>query len=367
MTGFLVPAALALLLLACGFALNHYDVRTAAEAIGLAYAPGILALAMAAAACLLVWRMLRKGAPYRWVAAILALLLLPAALLVGAISAANLRSTASGAARVPASVSLDAASGVLRIEGTLFPATTREVIGHLRDHRVARVDIDSPGGDGSAADRLATALATASVPVRVLHRCASACVHVWAASPHREARRNALIGLHRSHLGDGKEVGGVAGWLQRANDRRRYQRLALAGIPRTHLDAGLATPGNAMLWIPVAQLQREGMAITLVDVAATAPLHVPGKPLAFPVDAASVLEALGRQLLANCESAEPAMRKACLDRLGARAVGCFAGPDVFDDLEQYKAAAKRYTRCVMPRPLCRGIEVTDLRRERCGR
>ena len=49
-----------------------------------------------------------------------------------------------------------------------------------------------------------------------------------------------------------------------------------------------------------------------------APLHVPGVPMKFPVDAASALDHLGRSLLINCETDDLAVNNSCVQGIEER-------------------------------------------------
>jgi hypothetical protein len=100
-----------------------------------------------------------------------------------------------------------------------------------------------------------------------------------------------------------------------------------------------------------------------------APAYVPGEPITFPVDAASSLTNLGRRMLINCESPDPAVKSACISKIEPRVLSCLPSITAFADKAQYKKAAKPYLGCVMPNPFCRGIEITSDEQMRavCGR
>ena len=91
---------------------------------------------------------------------------------------------------------------------------------------------------------------------------------------------------------------------------------------------------------------------------------VPGQKMSFPLKSAGVLEDYGRLLRVNCKSNDAAIEQACNAMLSERIAACQGGePAVFETRESYSARAKRFGACVMPTPICHGVEVTSL--EQC--
>ena len=90
----------------------------------------------------------------------------------------------------------------------------------------------------------------------------------------------------------------------------------------------------------------------------SAPRHVVGKPMTFPVDAASALENLGKIMLTNCETDNVTVKQSCVARLNARMGTCGSGrPTVFGSKDDWQIEARDYLRCVMPLPICKGLEI----------
>ena len=94
----------------------------------------------------------------------------------------------------------------------------------------------------------------------------------------------------------------------------------------------------------------------------SAPEHVPGRPVVFPVDAESYLLNLARSVQVNCKAEDATVEAACIARIERRSVSCFKEPlipypSVLDDREHSKRVSRRYLDCVMPHPICHGMEV----------
>lgn len=64
-------------------------------------------------------------------------------------------------------------------------------------------------------------------------------------------------------------------------------------------------------------------------------------------------------ILRNCESADAAIESACLSRLRERSAQCLAEAPPTLSENQYHALLRPYIDCMLPRPVCRGVELTD--------
>jgi len=96
----------------------------------------------------------------------------------------------------------------------------------------------------------------------------------------------------------------------------------------------------------------------------SAPVHVPGQPVAFPVDSKSYLINLARGMQVNCKSEDHDVESACITRIEARSSSCLNEPlvpypAVLEDREHAKRVSRRFLDCAMPHVICRGIEVKN--------
>jgi hypothetical protein len=97
-----------------------------------------------------------------------------------------------------------------------------------------------------------------------------------------------------------------------------------------------------------------------------APDFVPGQKMVFPTQSAGVLNYIGQKMLINCKSDNADIQEACLAKFEQRIATCnVSEPSVFKTKSQYKGYARDYLKCVMPKPVCRGVEVTSL--DQCKR
>jgi hypothetical protein len=100
------------------------------------------------------------------------------------------------------------------------------------------------------------------------------------------------------------------------------------------------------------------LALAACDTEQVAQAYVPGKPVVFPVDANSYLSSLGKAIQINCKTDEEAIEKACISRLESRMSDCAKDrPAVLKDQEHAKRVGASYMNCVMPNPICKGIEI----------
>ena len=103
------------------------------------------------------------------------------------------------------------------------------------------------------------------------------------------------------------------------------------------------------------------LACPLPGVAGGVNEFVPGEPMVFPMRSRGVPEQLVRALQVNCRSVDPGIAASCEQALQRRGSSCAAvAPDVFADREQYTQWAGRFGKCLLPRPICAGVEVSTM-------
>jgi len=157
-----------------------------------------------------------------------------------------------------AQVSLDAASGRLRIRGVLDLGTTRDVGALLaRSPKVELVELDSPGGAAVEGLALARLLLDYGASTLVTRECHSACITVFAAGRDRLMDPGARLGLHsagRALMQSGRDVDaehaaflhgrGVASWLietERETPNSRLYEPSIYGLLASGLVTGVWT------------------------------------------------------------------------------------------------------------------------------
>lgn len=159
-----------------------------------------------------------------------------------------------------ADFSYDASAETVTIKGDIGKGFYDELV-HTLDFAswAKRIDISSNGGFLDEAAKAAELIHQKNLAVRVLDHCASACVTVWAGSPHRELQRGATIGVHQGKdaFGDSHALGNNSeNWIGRASP----QLLALAN----------QTPPNTMAWLDSPRLHALGVSFDDIDATAVA-------------------------------------------------------------------------------------------------
>lgn len=86
---------------------------------------------------------------------------------------------------------------------------------------------------------------------------------------------------------------------------------------------------------------------------------VPGQPLQFPLEAKPALAHMGEGLLKNCRAEDANVQSSCTVSMKRRVSECLPEVEVLNQAE-YRQAARAYVSCVMPRPICDGVEVDDI-------
>lgn len=161
---------------------------------------------------------------------------------------------AFGASRPAAALDynqIDEPDGRITLEarGIIMPGDFHRLLKFLdtmaKVQRMKMLLIDSPGGFVNEAEKMAVTINNIGLPVAVPGgaTCASACVLLLAAAPHRQAGEGARIGVHRaSSLG--KETRGSLG----ATDGMTIHFEAY-GMPRPLIEKMRATPPGTMTWL----------------------------------------------------------------------------------------------------------------------
>lgn len=95
-------------------------------------------------------------------------------------------------------VSFDASRNAIRIDGPIGPRLPEQMRRMLIRHPDASgIELNSPGGLVADALKVAAVVGARGLPARVDGECASACVAIWAASPHHQMTASSRLGLHQ--------------------------------------------------------------------------------------------------------------------------------------------------------------------------
>ena len=132
--------------------------------------------------------------------------------------------------------------------------------------KLKRIYVESPGGLTLEAKRAARLLNEHDIAVRVAGRCASACVHLWAAAEQRELTSSARLGIHAGR--PRKEAPGPLE-LVAAPARQKIgdDMLRHAGFPDLLIAKARQIPNKSILWLTPADLSAAGVRFTLVEPA----------------------------------------------------------------------------------------------------
>lgn len=102
----------------------------------------------------------------------------------------------------------------------------------------------------------------------------------------------------------------------------------------------------------------------------SAPHSSSGEKLEYPIQSATAFDLLGKRMLSNCAAADEKIESTCITAMKKRIASCrTSSPMNFGNEAEYKIAGKKYLACVMPTPICNGIEVTtaEQMRQVCGK
>lgn len=248
---------------------DHAKVRTHPFFAEHPFWPPILALLLVIAC---VWTLIRYrthgGARSlsRFAIAGLGLVFVPALSLACMVAVLNLKSAARTLNQESARISVDAATGVLRIQGSILPQTVADIARILQQPTpIHRVDINSLGGEITAAREIGRRLQERGLPVRIAGYCASACVDVWALAEQRQISPAAMVGLHQPHSGDMTQ-GGFLNRLALGAKRDESIKLLMAvGFPRDVVEDALNEPSRKISWFNTAQLVSLGVQVKVVN------------------------------------------------------------------------------------------------------
>jgi hypothetical protein len=149
------------------------------------------------------------------------------------------------------------------------------------DKRLAGVLVDSPGGDLSEGARLAELIHDSGLAVIVTSHstCASACFLLLAASPHRFAGVDALVGVHSASVEGGTETTDTM-----AMTLRMQRAAADYGVPPVILGKIAETTPGHISWLTHEDLAAMGVKIVddTTDAGARAPAPAPVAPSRQP-------------------------------------------------------------------------------------
>ncbi len=89
---------------------------------------------------------------------------------------------------------------------------------------------------------------------------------------------------------------------------------------------------------------------------------IPGEPMRFPMKSAGVADNLVELYSVNCKAEDISVQSNCLALLEERGDSCTdQPPEIFEDIDSYRAWASDFSACVFPRPICNGVEVRNER------
>ena len=132
--------------------------------------------------------------------------------------------------------------------------------------KLKRIYIESPGGLILEASRAARLLNEHGISVRVAGKCASACVHLWAAVDRRELTNSARLGLHA-----GRPKKEAPGQLEKlaapARQKIADDMLRHAGFSDLLIAKARQAPNDSILWLTPAELSAAGVRFTLIEPA----------------------------------------------------------------------------------------------------
>ena len=129
-----------------------------------------------------------------------------------------------------------------------------------------RIYIESPGGLILEAGRAARLLNEHNISVRVAGKCASACVHLWAAADRREMTSTARLGLHAGR--PKREAPGPLELLAApARQKIADDMLRHAGFSDALIARARQVPNESILWLTPAELSAAGVRFTLIEPA----------------------------------------------------------------------------------------------------
>ena len=132
--------------------------------------------------------------------------------------------------------------------------------------KLKRVYIESPGGLTLTARQAARLLNEHGIAVRVAGTCASACVHLWAATDQRELTPNARLGLHAGRPKK-QAPGALESVASRARQKIADDMLRHAGFSETLISRAHQTPHDSIFWLTPTELSAAGVRFTLIKPA----------------------------------------------------------------------------------------------------
>lgn len=162
-------------------------------------------------------------------------------------------------------VSFDGPLNSIRIDGDIGPRLPGQVEAALARHPGASgVELNSPGGLVTDALKVAKMVSAHGLSARVDGICASACVAIWAASPHRQMTAASRLGLHqiRFELDLPYQVIGKA----KGELKQEYDALLRgAGFNESTIAEKDRTRPADMYWLDPPQVAGAGVALEIYD------------------------------------------------------------------------------------------------------
>ena len=128
------------------------------------------------------------------------------------------------------------------------------------------VEIDSGGGLTLEARRTAQLLNEHHISIRVAGTCASACVHLWAATNQRELMPRARLGIHAG-VAKQKAPGPLELLASHARQKIADDMLRHAGFSEELIAKAHEVPNTSILWLRPSQLAAAGVKFTLIGPA----------------------------------------------------------------------------------------------------
>lgn len=263
----------------------------------------------------------------------------------------------TGIAAEPAEIAAADQAPVALISGWIDETFSQRLQAFLDHHpQVRSIEIDSPGGYVAQAYQAARLLNRRELGISVRASCASACALLWASVDERALMERGLIGVHA-----GIPAKQPPAWLEpivrHINAARELAAFEHARFPVDLIAKARATPHDAMLWLTAGELEAAGVQFERVPSESPTKL-VAGRKFAFPLLSEGVAAYVVQAFQVNCKSSSPRRSRACAARLRARGAECAASPPaIFESKYRYTLWAREFAACLMPRPICAGVEV----------
>lgn len=162
-------------------------------------------------------------------------------------------------------VSFHKSLNFVRVDGDIGPRLPGQFDHMLALHPgTAGIELNSPGGLVTDALQVAGTVNARGLSARVDGICASACVAIWAASPHHQMTATSRLGLHQIRF----ELDLPHQIIGRARDelKRKYDGfLRGAGLREEVIERKDRTRPSDVYWLDATQVANEGVALQIYD------------------------------------------------------------------------------------------------------